>query len=227
MAYVAISQDLRNRVKNRIHTMRNNEIKQTLPELEKNYNIDAHQIYNYGCWGKEHMHLITVIPKDWLCEEKSGTVHVVGDADLNGDGNFERVKAAINFGTMVGAYRRPSTDYWNKSSAEVDINDLMHMASTTPGRDECIARYNDAVESAKMMRRWAKVETEIMAFLDRVKSLNEAVKLFPGIKLYLDKDDVARMERKVDKRPREELVADIDLGQLTAAAVVAQLNGGV
>lgn len=227
MAYVAISQDLRNRVRNRITTMRNAEIKQTFPDLEKTYNIDANHIYNYGCWGGDHMHLIHVIPKDWLCEEKQGQVYIAGDADLSDDGNFERVKASITFGTMTGAYRRPSTDYWNKSNSEVDINNIRHMPSTTPGRDECIARYNDAVESMKMTRRWAKIETDIMNFLDKVKSLNEAVKLFPGIKLYLDKDDVARMERKVQRGAREELVADIDLDALTASAVVAQLNGGV
>lgn len=226
MAYVAISQDLRNRVKNRIHTMRNTEIKQTLPDLEKSYNIDAHHIYNYGCWGAEHMHLIHVIPKDWLCEEKSGAVHIVGDAQME-DGSFATVKKPVGFNTMTGAYRRPAVDYWNKGSSEVNYNDLMHMASTTPGRDEAMQRWNDAVEEKKMMDRWAKIELDIMNFLDKVKSLNEAVKLFPGIKLYLDKDDVERMERKVQRGAREELVADIDLGQLTAAAVVAQLNGGV
>ena len=227
MAYVAISQDLRNRVRNRITTMRNTEIKQTFPDLEKTYNIDANHIFMTGCWGADHMHLVHVIPKEWLAEEKNASVHIVGDADLADDGKFERVKASIQFSTMTNAYRRPSTDYWNKSSAEVDINDIRHMPSTTPGRDEAIARFNDYVESMKMTRRWAKIELDIMNFLDKVKSLNEAVKLFPGIKLYLDKDDVARMERKVQRGAREELVADIDLGELTAAAVVAQLNGGV
>ena len=226
MAYVAVSQDLRNRVRGRITTMRNNEIKSTLPDLEKSYNIDANHIFMTGCWGAEHMHLVHVIPKEWLAPEKTGIVRIVGDAEMD-NGEFATVKKEIRFDGLTNAYRRPATDYWNKGSSEVNVNDVMHMASATPGRAEVIARWTDAVEEAKMMRRWAKIETDISNFLDKVKSLNEAVKLFPGIKMYVDKDDLERLERKVHRGAREELVASIDIGELTAAAVVAQLNGGV
>lgn len=225
MAYVAVSQDLRNRVKTKIHKMRDAEIASELPELGKTFAIDASYLFNFGCWGKDNMHLLTAIPRDWLCQEKSNYVVISGQADVEGE--VQDVAKSLSFTSMTNAYRRPSTDYWNKSSSTVLLEELLEMPSTTPGRDEALKRWNDAVTEEGIKKRWAKVELDILAFLDKVKSLNEAVKLFPGIKLYVDMDDIERLERKVQRGAREELVVNIDMDALTASAVVAQLNGGV
>lgn len=225
MAYVAISNDLVNRVKNRIVSMRNAEIKNELPDIEKTYNIDASYLYNVGCWGAEHLHLMNLIPRDWLNQETSNYVAIKGEAEV--EGATKEVGKTINFSGMTTAFRRPSTDYWNKAQSFLTIEQLRHFPSNTPGCAEAIKRWEDAVTEANIIARWKKVEEQMVAFLDKCKSLNEAVKLFPNIKLYLDVQDVQRMERKLDRGPRKELIADIDLEAMTAAAVVAQINGGV
>lgn len=225
MAYVAISRDVTARMKNKIKKMRTREIETECPNLDTQHTIDASELYLRGCWGAEHMHLVNVIPKDWLSQETSGTIRIKGA--IKGEPDDIEVSTGVQFKGMTAAYRRPANDYWNRSHSELRIDELLALPSTTPGRAEAMMQYEQASNAALIGARWDKVEKQMMQVLDRCKSLNEAVKLFPGIKLYLDPSDIERMERKVSRAPREELLADLDLGEMTAAAVVANINGGV
>jgi hypothetical protein len=224
MAYVAISRDLIQRVGVNIRKMMNAEIASTLPDLGKDYHLDASHIYNLSVWEQEHLHLLASIPKDWLAQQDAAYVNIAGPHPL--DPSVKLTKP-VRFSGTRSAYARPARDYWNRSAGEIHIDQLRAMPEGTPGRAECIQRFEDGCVEAEIMTRWEKIGTDVTDFLEKCKSLNEAIKLLPGIRMYVDRDDIARMEKKVQRAPRTELAADIDGDGITAAAVAARLVSSI
>jgi hypothetical protein len=66
MATVNITKEFKERVEARIRSMHRKELEAELPNLNKPQQVDASYLYHYGCWGKDYMHLVHEIPKDWL-----------------------------------------------------------------------------------------------------------------------------------------------------------------
>jgi hypothetical protein len=72
--------------------------------------------------------------------------------------------------------------------------------------------------------RWKKVSEDISEFLEKCKSLNEAVKLFPGVRMYISAEDAERLDRKVERAAqRKAIVHSYDTEGLIAAAIAAKL----
>ena len=224
MAYVAISRDLIQRVGVNIRKMMNAEIASTLPDLGKDYALDASHIYNLSVWEPEHIHLMASIPKDWLAQQINAYVNVAGPHPLDPD---KKLVKQVRFNNMASAYARPARDYWNRSSGEIHVDQLRALPDSTTGKAECLQRFEDACTEAEITARWEKIGTDVTDFLEKCKSLNEATKLLPGVRMYVDRDDIARMERKIERAPRKELAADIDGDGITAAAVAARLMNAV
>lgn len=225
MAYVAITKELINRVEGTIKAMRNNEVNSTCPYLNKDYAVDASHIYNLSVWGAEHIHLLNAIPKGWLSKQDSAYVNVVGETRI--EDLTPNIKKQVRFNGMTNAYARPSTDYWNQRAGEIHIDAVRALPEETPGRIECIERFMDACTEAEIDAKWAKVTKDIVGFLKKCKSLNEAIKLLPNLRMYLHREDIERLERKIERAPRKELAADLDVGGITAAAVAARLMSAV
>lgn len=227
MAYVAISGDLISRVRSKIVTMRNSEVTQTVPNIDKTCAIDASYLFNKGCWG-EHIDLLEKIPKEWLTQRSDMIVTVVGKADVEGAAVPVELRASLGFSGMTAAYARPARDsYYDNTKSQYSLDQLNALPDATVGKAELLQRWRDTIEREAINRKWGKIEHDIVGFLEKCKSLNEAVKLFPGLKMYVDKDDIARMEKKVVRAPREELVAGFDTEGATAAVVAARLMGAV
>lgn len=224
MAYVSISRDLIERLRTTVDGMRTTEIRAEIPQ-ELPPIGDASDLYNLGCWGKDRVHLINTIPHDWLCAEETPTIRAKGLV-LDSDGNEITVTADASFKGATHAYRRPSTSYYDRITSEFNIEELRALPETYFGRDYLISEYDKAVTTALIKARWNKIKEEMCTFLHKCKSLNEAVKLFPGVKMYLDRADVQRLEHKPQRQPREELLAGVDTGAMTAAAIVAKLTAG-
>lgn len=229
MAYVAITKELINRVEGVIRAMRNNEVHVTCPDLNKDYLIDASHIYNLSVWEPEHLHLMADIPKEWLAKIDNAYVTIVGDHNVDGrDGVATRtVKKQVRFNGMTMAYARPSKDYWNRAAGEIHIDQLRALPDGITGRTECIDRFMDACTEAEIDAKWEKVRFDIVGFLNKCKSLNEAIKLLPTLRMYLAKEDIDRLERKIERAPRKELTKGVDAEGMTAAAVAARLMSAV
>lgn len=226
MAYVAITKELINRVEGTIKAMRNTEVHATCPHLNKDYAIDASHIYNLSVWGPEHVHLMADIPKEWMAKQDTAYINIVGDHYA--DGEFVSVvKKQVRFNGMSMAYARPSPDYWNRTSGEIHIDAIRALHELTPGRTECIERFMDACTEAEIDAKWKKVTKDITEFLNKCKSLNEAIKLLPNLRMYLHREDIERLERKIERAPRKELTEGVDAEGMTAAAVAARLMSAV
>lgn len=219
MATVYITKELITRVQAVIEKMRMAERASDLPNIDKNCSVDASQLYNIGCWGAEHVHLKDIIPKDWMLEATEANVSVRGTLEDGSD-----IKTSVRFTGMTMAYQRPAKDYWNKSASELTLDQLRALPEDMPGRSELLARWDDAVLEFALNARWKKVSNDISDFLKKCKSLNEAVKLFPGVRMYIDDEDIEHLDRKIDRASqRKAIVETVDTEGLTAAAIAAKL----
>ena len=227
MATVYVTKELKDRVRNNINTMRVAEINSDLPGYDREHLIDASHIYHLGCWGKEHMHLLNVTPKDWLACNESVNTHVAAP-HIDANGNSGELVFSVKFRNKDSFYCRPSTDYWNRVHSRVTLEEVTALPEETLGRAEILQRYEDEKVLIGINSRWETVQTNIMEFLDKCKSLNEAVKLFPTITMYLHQDDISRLNRKVERTAqRRAIVAEVDVEGITAAAIAAKLTASL
>jgi hypothetical protein len=219
MATVGITKELRDRTKNVIELMCKAERASDLPEIDKNYSIDASMLYNIGCWGVDHVHLLESIPKDWLskCGDASITIHGWTDEGRS-------LRTSVRFDGMAFAYQRPADGYYNRPVSELTVDQVRAFSEETPGRAELLQRWDDALVEVAINARWEKIKVDIDEFLQKCKSLNEAVKLFPGVRMYIHAHDIQRLERKLERpTQRAKIVESYDTEGLTAAAIAAKL----
>jgi hypothetical protein len=219
MATVGITKELRDRTKNVIDKMRVAERASDLPEIDKSYSIDASMLYNIGCWGADHVYLLESIPKDWLTKSSDASITIHGWTDEG-----RSLKTSVRFNNMTFAYQRPADGYYNRHQSELTVDQVRAFPEETPGRAELLQRWDDALIEMAINARWEKIKVDIDEFLQKCKSLNEAVKLFPGVRMYIHYDDRERLDRKLERpTQRAKIVEDVDTEGLTAAAIAAKL----
>ena len=222
MATVNITKEFKERVEARIRSMHRRELEGELPNLNKSHAIDASYLYHYGCWGKEYMHLVHEIPKDWLCKVADSHVTIKGK-----DENDKEVSCSIRFTGMNG-YQRPKDSYYQHAHSTITYQELLALPEVVAGRAEALAAWEENKQVLAIKEKWDKVNKDIIEFLNKCKTLNEAVKLFPGVRLYINNDDLERLDRKVERlSTRKKIVEEMATDELTAAAIAVKLMGAV
>ena len=119
---------------------------------------------------------------------------------------------------MSGEASFPPNKNWY-TACPLDITD------PHPIVQECVVYYTKLTE---MTNRWKVVESKVKEFLHSCKSLNEAVKTWPDVVMYVDKEDVERMGVKREKARESEALkalAAMDTDALVGAAVIARMSG--
>jgi hypothetical protein len=221
--YVAISSDLKSRVRSTINKMRGFEVAEALPSLDNPITIPANDLLYAVDW-REHLHLRDQMPVAWLRKaERSVTMRVTflhADQERKMSLGYQR--------TGLDFYYRPRDD-WGYYDAVLETTEeyLLSLPKDTQGLDITLKRIADQKQLLEIDARWGSITNDVMGLLNACRSLNEAVKLVPGIKLYVDRDDVERMERKAERKVRPELAKSIDADTLTAAAAAARLANAI
>jgi hypothetical protein len=222
MATVYITQELSTRVSNAIRRMQDLEITQHNAEINKAIEVDTSEFLTKAMWGN-HLHIKDQLPSEWLSINTGPTLHVkvpvaiedIDDAEISHQIGFRNQKV-IN---------RPNHDRWSEpkiycTKAYLEAHDYM------AGVPE-ILQFVDRIElNREIKAKWSKVEADVMLFLGKCKSLNEAIKLWPGIKMYVPHEYIQRVEQKIERKVREKQIIDsTPVEELTAAAVAARLSG--
>jgi hypothetical protein len=223
MGTVYITNELKDRVRSKINVMRKAERSSDIPNFQMAINLDVSQLYNLGCWGKDNVHLCEQIPKSWLQKVDEGQIVIFSEVE---DSDFTRT--SVRFTGLKNAYARPKDGYYAKTDAELSIEYVQSLPEDTLGRAQILHHCEQAVILRGIDLRWNKVVDDIVGFLSKCKSLNEAIKLFPNIVMYIGADDMERVQRKVERvSERKQIVKEIDTQSLTAAAIAAKLMGTI
>lgn len=218
MATVLISERLIADVKSNITRMANAEVTAACLTHGETVTTPCEELFNFVHWGK-HLHLRDMMPKDWLSTGTHFTLRVKAKGDLT---------LSVSFASQPPLYYHPSANtYGPNRNATITEEELAPL--TLPGADKVRTMLKDYRTQVEITTRWLGVETDVITFLKKCKSLNEALKLLPNMRLYISKDDLARVDHKQErpKERREKLVSEIGqrADELTAAAMAARLSG--
>lgn len=218
MATVYITQELLGRVSSVIDRMRDADITTQNAETGKPIELDTSEFLTKAMWG-DKIHLKDQIPYDWLSVNTGPTMTVSVTLE---DGN--KMQSMIHFRNQK-VLNRPHTDRWSEPKIECTKAFLDAHADMTGVQN--ILNYLERMDlNREIKTKWNKVDTDIKQFLSKCKSLNEALKLWPGVKLYIPQEYINRVEHKVERKVREkEIKESVATDELTAAAIAAKLAG--
>lgn len=221
MAYVAVSGEVKNSIRSTIQGLRNTELN-SLASLDS-FDTDVKnsdslkQMLIDRCWNPvaDLRERLTPFNRNVKVLVEAKTNYVVG--------NYERtVKRTIEMGEMalpcVASFEH---NYWGvRKSFELTCEDHEALA---PLRDIMVAR-------DECTQRWAAVETQVMTFIEKCKSLNEAVKLWPDLRRYIDDEYIERLDKKVERtKPEKSAAADalkaMDVDLVNSSVVLARMAG--
>lgn len=219
MATVYITQELSGRVSDAIKRMRDADITTQNAETGRAIELDTSEFLTKAMWGN-YLHLKDQLPHDWLSLNTGPTMTIVMPADDDG----KQVKHMIHFRNQK-VLNRPNNDRWSEPKIECTKAFLDANVDMTGVLN--ILGYIDRMDlNNEIKAKWSKVEADVMLFLGKCKSLNEALKLWPGVKLYIPAEYIRRVEHKVERKVREkEIVESVATEELTAAAIAARLAG--
>lgn len=217
MAYVGISGELITNVENHISRMRNKERDAfTTPNGQLELS-EAPQEVVALLWG-EYAHLQNLLPEKWMTKNTGVDLHISYTLDDSPDAD----KYSTTF----------TVKYSNQLMAPPGISSYRHdiyiPVNTCP-----IPQAEDFLKWAKEMSaieaRWKKVRTQIVAFLKSCKSLNEALKLWPDVRIYIPDEFIKRVERKVEREATmsraASALANVDTDAAISAAMTARMMG--
>lgn len=213
MAYVAISERLRDDVRMSIRSKQSQELalipKPSLPTIQPD---DPRVIERF--WG-EHAHLRTQIPLEW-CSKIDSLQFTTTYEQVPGDPestNNMNVSVSIVGGVIRGA---PKCDtYYPRIAVPADAPEVVDHVAT-------------AQQQYAVMTKWNKVGTDVMNFLTSCKSLNEALKLWPDVRIYIPQSYIDKAEEKTVKAKAAEskameILKQIDTDHAVSSAVMVRI----
>lgn len=212
MAYVAISERLRSDVRNRIYVKQQAELgllaKPVTPVLQHD---DPRILDKF--WG-EHLHLRDLIPVEWCRNVDSLRLMVT----------YERTPGDPN--SMSDMYVDPTI---NGKITAPPRAETYYPKLEVPADDPLVADHvRFACEQYAVTNKWNKVATDVMSFLVSCKSLNEALKLWPDLRIYIPQEYLDKAEEKVVKQKAAEsrameVLKQIDTDHAVSSAVMVRI----
>jgi hypothetical protein len=215
MAYVAISNNLLNSTMDNIDKMRDKETA-AISEVPSDISLDPEDhLALEMSWGV-HKSLRSVIPEDWTQAVRTINVRITVPDEIPWSTDFY-IRAKHD------QFRVPNLRSNNYDSITTSIDANHSFALTVAARHLANQRQYREINA-----KWKKIKAEVKAFLNASKSLNEALKLWPALALYISDSYIDKInnnaKREVSVSRAAEILANINTDDLTAAAVSVKLT---
>jgi len=217
MARVAISKGVLESVGQNLTSFKIKELNQ-LHNPTKGITFAANEPFIQEHMWEGRLDLQSLLPQSWLKNDKREVGFKFNCEDKSADVGWYETDAivSIDFSTHPIPYHMTDRRQVIKVSPEV---------SAQYGMDKLI-KYK--ADSEAICERYRKVKEDVMTFLNKCKSLNEALKLWPAIAAYVDKDYVEKVNEVKPKGERRiseamDALTKIDVDAVQATAVAARL----
>lgn len=215
MAYVAISEKLKTEVNELIDAKRAQELK-LVGSREPLFisSTDPRLVETF--WG-EHKNLQNVIPKEWCQNINSVVLSITYDLYPGEPGTTKSTYLPATISGNAVFYVPPS----------VRVDTKIHVSEDFPGVSSYIELQR---ELARIVSKWAKVKSDIKSFIGSCKSLNEALRLWPDVRIYIPQEYLSRAEEKTAKTKAAEsraleILKQIDTDHAVSSAVLVRMLG--
>lgn len=216
MAFVGISYNLSQDVTTKIYKMRDAEIASLGIRPSEKISLQGSEAWLHeAIWG-EHIALRNMVPAEWCENVSSVDTYVLVGAPPE----VRRYGVSLFFAEKISL--RPGLDSRRYSvTMRFDSVDSLPL-ELKPYVEWCV-RCSDVTS------RWDKVRTQVVDFLNNCKSLNEALKLWPDLRVYIPEAYLERVDRKAERQKVEskaaETLAKINTDEIMAAAVIGRIAG--
>lgn len=163
------------------------------------------------CLWREHYHLRNQMPQRWMVSLHRCSLHI----------NKLRVDWE---GTQI--FGPPNSS----SFPDVHLTPEVIALLPEPWQQKVEELLEQVVMVNKIHEKYRVLKAQVKSYLESRKSLNEAVKLYPDLKIFLSDEIKAKLDKKYNRntsevqQEAESAVAALDLGALTAAAVANALD---
>ena len=216
MAYVAISANLVSSTQNNIIKMRDKEkAAVTAPSDRINVsNKDAN--LELLIWG-DHLRLRDQMPSEWKKTYNRINARIQYEWAPETVSSFDFIFESVD---PIEVPQCNENSYYGHNIT-VDANShLLPPQARAALEHQKFCRQTDA--------KWKDVKDNVTKFLESAKSLNEALKLWPALALYINDEYIDRVnnnpKREKTASKAEEILASISIDDLTAAAVASKLT---
>lgn len=218
MATVRISSELYSAVSSNINAMCAAQVERDVGNEPGNIAIDPYDPRILQVLFGEQWRKMVECPSDWFYPRGDIDVRIEvknaqGEVIKTCRPEFISNKPNVSFRTPAGC-----------SYPKVGIStpeDFERWPEATKHRDYWLAR-------SVIEKEWLKVREQVNSFLSQFATLNQAVRAWEGVRLYIPQNFLDRLDVKVSRTKSEikaELaVANIDVSKLTTMAVGARLG---
>ena len=216
MAYVAISNNLISSTQNNIIKMRDKEKAAVTapPERISVSNKDAN--LELLIWGN-HLHLRDQMPSEWKKTTNRINARIQYEYAPEQTTSFEFIFECID---PIEVPQCNDNSYYGHNIHVPETSHLLPQQARAAIEHQKFCRQTDA--------KWSGIKEQVSDFLRAAKSLNEALKLWPALSLYISDEYIDRVnnnpKREKTASKAEEIMASISIDQLTAAAVASKLT---
>lgn len=213
MAYVAISERLRSDVRRVITTKHNAESKMVAAAAASVVQPDDPRVIEHF-WG-DHAKLREIIPREWCAKTQTLSFVTTYYKDPNDVRTEDRLIVAMSLGGQ-DLLLPPRSDTYSVR---------MEVPNDAP---EVVDHVRFTQETYAIHVKWAKVKEDVLKFLMSCKSLNEALKLWPDVRIYipqeyLDKAEERTVKAKAAESKAMEILKSIDTDQAISSAVMVRI----
>lgn len=216
MAYVAISNNLISDTQNNIIKMRDKEKAAVTapPERINVSNKDAN--LELLIWGN-HLHLRDQMPNEWKKTYNRINARIQYEWAPEKSTSFEFIFESVD---PIEVPQCNENSYYGHNIVVPETSHLLPQQARAALEHQKFCRQTD--------EKWSGIKQQVSDFLRAAKSLNEALKLWPALSLYISDDYIDRVnnnpKREKTASKAEEIMASISIDQLTAAAVASKLT---
>lgn len=216
MAYVAISNNLISSTQNNIIAMRDKE-KATVPAPPERINaLNKDANLELLIWGN-HLHLRDQMPNEWKKTYNRINARIQYEWAPEKSSSFDFVFESVD---PIEVPRSDENSYYGHNIHVPETSHLLPQQARAAIEFQKFCRQTDD--------KWSDIKKQVSDFLRAAKSLNEALKLWPALSLYISDEYIDRVnnnpKREKMASKAEEIMASISIDDLTAAAVASKLT---
>jgi hypothetical protein len=219
MAYVALSRTLLGEVDNNIKSMKTKELDSMEEDPILAYVRDQAgkplELWLEEALWEGQLHLKSVLPASWIVKTEELRLNI------EVDGSSSSAKLLAQHGTKIEIPPIHAGNYYQTIKIKLDKS----KEYTQPLFLAVIAYQTKRKE---IVSRWEAVTSAVSDFLNKCKSLNQAIKLWPGISLYIPQEYIDKVNEKIERKNKDVEATDslksIDTDAIEAAAVIARLS---
>lgn len=224
MAYAAITETLKGRVKQKILALSDAEYESTVKPDTITAKISVDAIVRADAtdalWDREPVADLRERLKPY---DKQGNIklNIYSDAGDTPESASKLVAVVHVKDIPLPCFLVEVGGYYSQKDIEVTM---------FVGHNPLFGQLQEAVAAKKELdERWKKVRMQVIAFLDNCKSANEAVKLWPDVARYFDEETVKKLNTKSEKAQRTTNALDalkaLDMDAVETSTVLARMAG--